>query len=236
MLSKVQEIIAKKNHTAEEIIFLTNYEPNDDRNRLYSFYTPIWLCEKMYELAIHYGFDPKKGKILEPSCGNGNFLTVFDNPKNVTAFETDSINYQIAKIRSPKSNIYNDYFEKAFLMPPRHTSVIKSGLTWLKDYPFDLVIGNPPYGSRTNIYSSFFKNMKIKQIEAFFMYQSLRLLKPGGLLIFITSSSFLRDQNNTYKNEKKLMSEYAELVDAYRMPKVFKNTSVPTDIIVIKRK
>lgn len=237
-MSNIKEILAKKHLTQADLNVLENYEPNDDQNRLYSFFTPIWLCQLMYDLAKHYGFDSKKGKILEPACGTGNFITVLDNPKNCTAFELDSVNFQIAQKRNLDATIHNAYFETSLLTPPRYTSLIKSRsgvISWLEDFPFDLVIGNPPYGKYKNLYSSYFKTLKIKQTEMFFMYQSMRLLKPGGLLVFITSSNFMRN-DKTYEHEKKMIGKYADFVDAYRMPKVFKNTSVPTDILIFRRK
>lgn len=98
-----------------------------------------------------------------------------------------------------------------------------------------MVIGNPPYGKYANLYSSYFKTLKVKQLEQFFMLQSLKLLKKGGLLVFITGSNFMRN-DKTYEPEKKLIGEYADFVDAYRMPKVFKGTDVPTDILIFRRK
>jgi hypothetical protein len=67
------------------------------------------------------------------------------------------------------------------------------------------------------------------------MLKSLQLLKKNGILCFITGSNFIRN-DKTYSHEKNLISEYAEFVDAYRMPKVFKNTDVPTDILIFRRK
>jgi type I restriction-modification system DNA methylase subunit len=237
----IQDILKKNILTSEDFKILENYEPNEGQNRLYSFFTPVWLCKVMYDLAIRYGFKVSQGKILEPAAGTGNFLTVFDNPQNCTAFELDDINAKIALKRVPKLKvIHNNYFETAFLHQPRYTTLIKSKganlrPTWLQDYPFDLVIGNPPYGKYKNLYSSYFRGLKIKQVELFFTYQSLRLLKPGGLLVFITSSSFMRN-DKTYESEKTLISKYADFVDAYRMPNVFKNTQVPTDILIFRRK
>jgi type I restriction-modification system DNA methylase subunit len=239
----IEEILKKNTLSRNDLDVLEAFEPNDGTNRLYSFFTPVWLCEVMYNLAIHNGFDPKTGKILEPAAGTGNFLTVLDNPKNCTAFELDKTNFEIAKKRVPEvTEFYNNYFETAFLQPERFTTLFsnRNGATqqqvsWLKNSPFDLVIGNPPYGKYKNLYSSYFKTLKIKQTELFFMYQSMRLLKSGGLLVFITSSSFMRN-DKTYEHEKKLIGKYATFVDAYRMPKVFKNTDVPTDILIFKRK
>lgn len=234
MKQTIENILTKQTLSKEDLAVLEVYEPNEGQNRLYSFFTPIWLCEVMYKLAIRYGFDIK-GKVLEPACGTGNFLTVLDHPENATAFELDTLNFRIAQKRSPKTTIYNQYFETAFLESPRYTSKLKNGTTWLKDAPFDLVIGNPPYGKYRNLYSSYFKSLKIKQVELFFIYKSMQVLKKGGLLVFITASSFLRNKD-TYKKEKQLIGTMAEFVDAYRMPKVFKNTQVPTDIIILRKK
>lgn len=234
MSTLIKEILAKPvlNDTDRKI--LEDFEPNDGTNRLYSFFTPVWLCEVMYQLAVRHGFNPT-GKVLEPAAGTGNFLTVLPNPKNVTAFELDPLNWEIARRRVPKATIYNQYFETAFLQQPRFTTLYKDNATWLQDAPFDLVIGNPPYGKYANLYSSYFKTLKVKQVEQFFMLQSLKLLKKGGLLVFITGSNFMRN-DKTYEPEKKLICEYADFVDAYRMPKVFKGTDVPTDILIFRRK
>lgn len=234
MHNSIKKILNKKTLSTADKAVLENYEPNEEQNRLFSFFTPIWLCQVMYDLAKRYGFK-KDGKVLEPSCGSGNFLTVLEHPENATAFERDTLNYQIAKKRVPKATYYNEYFETAFLQPPRYTTKLKNTVTWLKDAPFDLVIGNPPYGNKGNLYSTHFKSLKIKQIEQFFMYQCMRVLKKDGLLVFITASSFMRNEK-TYQSAKEKLSELADFVDAYRMPKVFKHTQVPTDILIFRRK
>lgn len=109
MSTLIKEILAKPvlNDTDRKI--LEDFEPNDGTNRLYSFFTPVWLCEVMYQLAVRHGFNPT-GKVLEPSAGTGNFLTVLPNSKNVTAFELDPLNWEIARRRVPKATIYNQYF------------------------------------------------------------------------------------------------------------------------------
>lgn len=234
-MDAIRTILDKPVLSTEDLKVLEDFEPNDGTNRLYSFFTPVWLCEVMYKLAVRHGFNPTTGKVLEPSAGTGNFLTVLPNPKNVTAFELDPLNFEIAKKRVPGVSIYNQYFETSFLQEPRYTTLLKNNATWLKDAPFDLVIGNPPYGKYANLYSSYFKTLKVKQVEQFFMLQSLKLLKKGGILVFITGSSFMRN-DKTYEPEKKLLAEYADFVDAYRMPKVFKGTDVPTDILIFRRK
>ena len=108
-------------------------------------------------------------------------------------------------------------------------------MTWMDGYPFSLVIGNPPYGKYKNKYSSYFTKPKMHQIELFFMHQGLQLLKPGGLLVYLTGSNFLRN-GISFQSEKLEMEKLADILDAYRLPPVFKFSKVPTDIIVLKRK
>ena len=64
---------------------------------------------------------------------------------------------------------------------------------------------------------------------------SWELLKPGGIMVYVTGSNFLRN-GISYQSEKLEIEKLADIVDAYRLPPVFKFSKVPTDIIVFKRK
>ena len=200
---------------------------------LYEFYTPDYICELMHELAVKHGYDG--GSILEPAAASGRLIKPFPDKSLVTAFETNSITARICEITYPEITIYNNYFETAFLQPLRFTERYSDSGTWLDDAPFSLVIGNPPYGKYKNRYSSYFKKPKMAQIELFFFFYGLKLLKPGGLLVYLTSSNFLRN-GISYNSVKQEIGKIADLVDAYRLPPVFKFSKVPTDIIVLRRK
>lgn len=188
----------------------------------------------MWLLAYRYGFKPH-GTVLEPSVGTGKLLQHAPNKQKCYGFEINPTSRRITQILYPKAKIYEGYFETAFLAPPRFTSPLKNQITWMEGYPFSLVIGNPPYGKYKNKYSSYFTKPKMHQIELFFMYQGLQLLKPGGLLVYLTGSNFLRN-GISYQSEKLEMEKLADILDAYRLPPVFKFSKVPTDIIVLKRK
>lgn len=209
------------------------------RALLDEFYTPVYIAEYMYKLAVKYGY--KKGHILEPSIATGNIIKPFydnNNFKSITSFEINKYTKRIAELSYPKISVFGEYFETAFLEKPRFVSSIKSKKTptWLENFPFDLVIGNPPYGIHKNKYSAYFKGKdRFKQVETFFMYKGVQLLKKGGLLVYITSSNFMRTGLTNW-SEKELIGEIAEFVDAYRLPKVFASSDVPTDIIIFKRK
>lgn len=204
-------------------------------NPLYEFYTPQYIANAMYEIARKYGYIDTH-KVLEPSCATGRLIEPCKKPQNVTAFELTEASCRIAKLIYPKATIYNQYFETAFLQPPKYRTRITGKIpTWLKDYPFDLVVGNPPYGKYVGFYSSYFSKPKMPQVEQFFIYYGLKLLKKDGLLVYLISQNFMRN-GNSYTKVKDEIGKLADLIDAYRLPPVFKTSDVPTDIIVLRKK
>ncbi|MEN9370997.1 MAG: putative adenine-specific methylase [Bacteroidota bacterium] len=244
---QIQQLILKKDKASEaysfdEKKFIAQYEGSGGQGSkgatgegvLYEFFTPDFVCELMWKLAYRYGFRAG-GSVLEPSVGTGNLLKWAPNNSKCYGFEINPISKRITEILYPDAKIYEGYFETAFLQEPRYTARLKDKLTWLEGYPFSLVIGNPPYGKYKNKYSSYFTKPKMHQIELFFMHYGLQLLKPGGIMVYVTGSNFLRN-GITYQSEKLEIEKLADIVDAYRLPPVFKFSKVPTDIIVFKRK
>ena len=232
-----------ESYSQADIEFIGQYEGSGGQGSkgatgegvLYEFYTPAYLVELMWKLAYRYGFD-ESGTVLEPSIATGRLITPAPDKSKCVGFEINPVSARIAEITYPGAIIHKGYFETAFLEPERFTKRLTDGrLTWLKEFPFSLVIGNPPYGKYKNKYSSYFPSPKIPQIEQFFMYYGLQLLKPDGLMIYLTSSNFLRN-GITYNKAKELIGRFADLLDAYRLPPVFRFSEVPTDILIFKRK
>lgn len=202
---------------------------------LYEFYTPNYLCEILWKLAWTYGFDPS-GTVLEPACGTGNLIQFAPDKSRVEAFETSRYSRKIAEARFPKATIYEEYFETAFLSPERFVSLLpRDQLTWLKGYPYSLVIGNPPYGKHFSQYSGIFPKPRTPTLESFFMLWGLKLLRPGGLMVMLVPQGFMRT-GTLYQKVKDQMMRLADFVDAFRLPKVFHSSEVPTDILILKRK
>jgi len=242
---EIEQFIAAKDkrgepYSSEDIEFISQYQGSGGQGKegatgeglLYEFYTPDYLVELMWELARHYGYTG--GNVLEPSCATGRLFRPAPDYSACVGFEINKTSARIAEITYPGAIIHRGYFETAFMQPPRFTTRMKNPFTWLQQYPFSLVIGNPPYGKYRNLYSSFFPKPKMPQIEIFFMYYGLLLLKTGGLLIYLTSSNFIRN-GITYTASKEEIGRIAELVDAYRLPAVFRFSEVPTDILIFKR-
>jgi hypothetical protein len=205
----------------------------EGKGKLYEFFTPQIVADKMLALAQHYGF--KGGNVLEPATGSGRLIKNLKNT-NITAFEISKDNFEILKREFPNAELYNFNFEKAFLKEPRFNTLInrKGTETWLNNAPFDLVLANPPYGKFSGLYSSYF-NFK-GQVEHFFILQTLYLLKKGGLGVYLIPSSFLRN-GLAYNEIKKQIFEIAEFVDAYRLPSnIFEKTQIGTDILILRKK
>jgi hypothetical protein len=232
-----------ESYSPADIEFIRQYEGSGGQGSkgakgegvLYEFFSPSYICDLMWKLAYKHGFD-ESGTVLEPSIATGRLIEPAPDKTKCVGFEINPISARIAEITYPGATIHRGYFETAFMQPERYTRRLPSNqVTWLKEYPFSLIIGNPPYGKYKNKYSSYFPNPKMPQIEQFFMYYGLQLLKPGGLLIYLTSSNFLRN-GITYNKAKDEIGKYAELLDAYRLPPVFRFSEVPTDILIFKRK
>lgn len=211
----------KESYSQTDIEFIQKYEGSGGQGSkgatgegiLYEFYTPHYMVKLMWKLAFKYGFD-KSGRVLEPSIATGRLIDPAPDKTKCVGFEINPVSARIAEIIYPGTTIHRGYFETAFMQPDRFTKRLPlSQLTWLKEYPFSLVIGNPPYGKYRNKYSSYFPTPKIPQIEQFFLYYGLQLLKPGGLLIYLTSSNFLRN-GLTYNKTKDEIGKVAELLDA----------------------
>lgn len=211
--------------------------------KLYEYFTPMDVVEKMWALAYHYGKNVLPGygmKVLDPAMGSGRLFTYAPKNALVTGFEINKENERIAMDYCISRNfasirLYNESFEIAFLNPPRYNSKLKGKkTTWLDDYPFDLVIANPPYGKFTGLYKTHFDFTG--QFEHFFIEYSMKLVKKDGLGVFLVPSSFLRN-GNTYNSVKERIFSECKLLDAYRLPaNIFKHTQIGTDIIVLQKK
>jgi len=203
----------------------------DFQGFLFEFYTPELVVNKMWGLAYKHGFEGKAGdKVLEPSCGVGRFLKLVPNGCKATAFEIDKVSYTIAKVLYPRANVNLKSFETEFFMGSESLgNVIRNR--------YNLIIGNPPYGEYNSEYSSQEKKHTLaSQFDHYFIMRGVDSLIQGGLLIFIIPSAFLQN-NNKYNDFKEMLSKKAELIDAYRLPEnAFDNTSIGTDIIVLRKK
>jgi len=186
-------------------------------------YTSIEVIKAMYAGLQKLGF--KGGRMLEPSSGVGNFVGAMPadmtaNVKSWTMVELDNITGLIAKHLYPQNDVRIEGFEKAII----------------PDNFMDVAIGNVPFGNYPIVDRAFPKKVT-SAIHNYFFAKSLQKVRPGGIVMFITSSYTMNSNDQTVR---KYIAKQADLLGAIRLPNTaFKGnagTEVVTDILVLKKR
>lgn len=217
-MAKVFEL--GNSHYDEVKGLLTNDEYAAARKSAISaFYTSPVIIKEIYSKLSDMGFS--KGKLLEPSCGVGNFIGMIpqDMQAKITGIELDSITGRIAKKLYPEAQIQICGFENSNL----------------KSESFDVAVGNVPFGD-IRVYDKKY-NKENLLIHDYFFSKSLDMVKPGGVVAFITSKGTLDKRNDT---ARRLLAEKAEFLGAVRLPnnafKANAGTEVTSDIIFLQKR
>lgn len=189
------------------------------QSTLTAFYTAPEVITAMYKALDNMGFS--SGKILEPSCGIGNFFGCVPENYNVSMYgvELDSISGRIAKKLYPEAEIQVTGYENSEL----------------KDNYFDVAIGNVPFGGY-KVYDPEEKKWNFS-IHNYFFAKSIKKVRPGGVIAFITSSATMDAKDPSFR---KYLAERTEFLGAIRLPvSAFKGvagTEVVSDIIFLKKR
>jgi N12 class adenine-specific DNA methylase len=187
---------------------------------LNAHYTSPTVVRAMYQAAQRFGF--QSGHILEPACGIGHFIGLMPEEmlhrSTVTGVEIDPVTARIARALYPDADIREQPFEKSKLA----------------DEFFDLAISNVPFGDYT-VHDPRWNKYKFS-IHDYFFPAALDKVRPGGLLMFITSHHTMDKLDSTLRE---LVAAKAELLGAIRLPNdAFKKnagTEVTTDIVMLRR-
>ena len=190
---------------------------------LNAHYTDISVIKAMYDGLAKLGFDG--GRMLEPSSGVGNFVGAMPTEmsakvKSWTMVELDSITGLIAKHLYPNADVRIQGFEKANI----------------PDNYMDVIISNVPFGKYA-IADKKYPNKVTDAIHNYFFAKSLDKVRPGGIVMFITSSYTMNAKETAVR---RYMMQRADLLGAIRLPdSAFKGnagTEVVTDILVLKKR
>ena len=190
---------------------------------LNAHYTDISVIKAMYDGLAKLGFNG--GRMLEPSSGVGNFVGAMPTEmsakvKSWTMVELDSITGLIAKYLYPNADVRIQGFEKANI----------------PDNYMDVIISNVPFGKYAIADKKYPKKVT-EAIHNYFFAKSLDKVRPGGIVMFITSSYTM---NATDTAVRRYMMQRADLLGAIRLPdSAFKGnagTEVVTDILVLKKR
>lgn len=189
------------------------------RSTLNAHYTPPEIIREIFHAAQRMGFTG--GKVLDPSTGNGRFFSAL--PKELQAelygVELDSLTGRLAQHIHPQANINIQGYQDA-------------------QYPdsfFDGIFSNIPFGNYS-VADSRYKNQHWS-IHEYFFGKSLDLLKPGGVMAFITSKYIMDRKDNKVRQ---YIAQRAELLGAVRLPNTtfreIANTEVTADILFLRKR
>ncbi|MCI0535538.1 MAG: N-6 DNA methylase [Verrucomicrobiales bacterium] len=188
---------------------------------LNAHYTSPAVVRAMYSALRRFGFG--HGRILEPACGLGHFIGLMPDEMHdrsqITGIEIDSITARLARMLYPDADIRHQAFED----------------TRLADGFYDVAISNIPFGAYTP-YDPRFKKWNFP-IHDYFFAAALEKVRPGGLILFITSRGTLDKIDGALRE---YVSQQTDLLGAIRLPNdTFKknaNTEVTTDIVMLRKR
>ena len=190
---------------------------------LNAHYTDISVIKAMYDGLKQLGFNG--GRMMEPSSGVGNFVGAMPadmsaKVRSWTMVELDGITGLIAKHLYPNADVRIQGFEKAKIP---------------NDF-MDVAISNVPFGNYAITDKSYPKKVT-SAIHNYFFAKSLDKVRPGGIVMFITSSYTMNSKDSTVR---RYIMQKADLLGAIRLPDTaFKGnagTEVVTDILILKKR
>lgn len=180
-----------------------------------AFYTPAPIVKAIWKGVKHLGFT--HGRVLDPSMGTGNFFgnmpQSMRKDSQLYGVEMDNLTARFAKMLYPSAAVENAPFQRAVV----------------GDNYFDLVISNIP-----------FSQVKVQgyQIHNFFFANGIDKVRPGGLMVFITSQGSLTGRTDAARMRHYLAGE-ADLIGAFKLPSgtfTDAGTDVATDVVVFRKR
>lgn len=191
---------------------------------LSAYYTEPSVVRAIWRIVQRMGF--KSGRVLEPSCGTGNFIGAMPeeirHESRVVMIDPDPITAALA------DELYAD----------RQTTVMPIGLQDLgsrENGRFDLVIGNAPFGNY-RVSDARLDKLKLN-IHNYFLIKSIELVRPGGIVALITTSSTLENGSREFLAH---LCSRAELKMAIRLPSAafarLGGTDVVADVLILQRR
>lgn len=184
-------------------------------------YTPPEVIQSIYKALATFGFEG--GRVIDPALGVGGFFAHYPqewmDKTTLYGVELDSLSGRIAKQLYPNANIRIQGFEST-------------------DYPdgyFDVFVGNVPFGNY-RLFDSQLNGQNLL-IHDYFFAKSLLKVRPGGMIIFVTSKGTMDKKDSSFR---RYMAQRANLIGAIRLPNnaftASANTEVTSDILFLQKR
>jgi adenine-specific DNA-methyltransferase len=200
--------------------------PEELRAQLGVYYTPPALVSRLLDQAAAAGIDWESCSVLDPACGGGAFLAPVAERimKALSHLEPARLLDALAeRVRGfeidPVAAWMSQVFLEAMALPVcraasrrlRVVVEVRNSLVHDVSETFDLVVGNPPYGRIT-----LSPRMRARYREGLYGHanlyglftdMALRCVKPGGVVAYVTPTSFLAGEY--FKNLRGLLGRTA---------------------------
>ena len=188
---------------------------------LNAHYTDPPTVSAIWNIARKLGFEG--GRVLEPSMGVGNFFGLMPRDlmaaSQLTGIELDETTAGIAKL------LYPDAVVRQMGYQDSQTA----------DNFYDLIVGNWPFAKHGPMDRRYMKLSP--SLHDYFFLKALDQVRPGGLVIGITSRFTMDKKGQAIRRE---MARKAELVASFRLPTgafdEYAGTNVVTDVIILKKR
>lgn len=177
-----------------------------------AYYTPPALTERLLQLAEESGTDWRTARVLDPACGGGAFLVPVAARMRRALQDKDAaqiIGHFATHLQGFEIDPFAAWLTQAWLEIAFAPELRASGRRFpvvvqvcdsldqipsVNRQPFDLVIGNPPYGrlklpdvQRARYKRSLFGHANLYGV---FTDLALRWTKPSGVIAYVTPTSF----------------------------------------------
>ncbi|WP_256385069.1 DEAD/DEAH box helicase family protein [Photobacterium toruni] len=186
-----------------------------------AFYTPHFLSKALFKAIEKSGFNG--GNIVDPCAGVGGLINAMPQDmlteSNLTLVELDDLSSEILEHLYPSAKLY-----------------AKTGFESLQfKSNTDLLVINPPFGS-DKVFDVYNSDLNGLTIHNYFMCKAASLLRDGGLMAAIVTTSFLDAKNPTARTQ---LAKMGRIVSALRLPiECFKNhagANASVDVIIFQR-
>lgn len=207
-------------YSADDLAQFRQYSGNGGvGDSLNEYYTDPGVARGMWATIAAMGVT--SGTACEPSCATGVFLHTAPAGFKVTGVELDPTSASVAlALHGDRHEIHTACFER---------------FATTDDRQFDVVIGNPPYGSRGKFVQYDKKN--ISDAEQYFTDTALDKCKPGGIVALVVPTGILDSKTNRSLRENLLRK--GEFLGAQRMPNTafeHSHTEVTTDVVYFRKR
>ncbi len=206
-----------------------------------AYYTPLEIVKEIVSAYI-----PNfHARVLDPCCGSGQFLlAVLDRLKeikgksdvlnNVWGLDIDDIAVRIARInvliKCREQDNYSPHIYCCNALLEGIGDIFSAQEKVIKDNFFDLVVTNPPWGSKLSRFelrelSTVFPYIQSGESFSYFIAKGIKSLKNNGVLSYLLPEAFLNVK--MHSDIRQIVLEQTTVKKIVYLNRVFKNVFTP---------